>query len=334
MFSKISRYRKLPNIVTLDARSRTLESKSLRLTPHVPGQIQHILEGSDRLDQLAYKYYRQPRNWWRICDANADFDDPRALIGKAVELTGHFHLVRSGTEPYWPELRRDIAGLQGVITVKFGTDEDPHPVVEIVREPKMFGNLDPALAADLDEAVSTQQLPAALVTELETRGVSLSSKTRISREDSQAYQLTAESVAGAIYGLPLTSASLVFAEQDGHHHTPVWTRPLSDELVAELEARGMKLPPDIGVSIEDIRAYQLADSANWTLYLVRMASGALVLAEQDMHHHWTAEITFNRMIVTADELCEQISTLQCEVSEPQLIGRIGKPIAIPRNVQP
>lgn len=79
MFSRISRYRKLADVVTTDAKGRKLASKSLRLPPEVSGTFLHTVEEVDRLDHLAYKYYKQPRKWWRICDANPEFMSPQAL---------------------------------------------------------------------------------------------------------------------------------------------------------------------------------------------------------------------------------------------------------------
>ena len=61
MFSRISRYRTLPDIVTTDAEGRTLVSKTLRPLPQVSGTFRHTVEDADRLDHLAYKYYQQPQ---------------------------------------------------------------------------------------------------------------------------------------------------------------------------------------------------------------------------------------------------------------------------------
>ena len=55
MFSKLSRYRKLADVVTTDAKGRHLKSKSLRLLPEVSGTFLHTLQDVDRLDHLAYK---------------------------------------------------------------------------------------------------------------------------------------------------------------------------------------------------------------------------------------------------------------------------------------
>ena len=93
MFSKISRYRTLPDVVTTDARGRTVSSKALRPLPTVSGTFLHTVEGVDRLEHLAFKYYQQPRNWWRICDANPEFMSPQGLLGKEPVVTARFPLT-------------------------------------------------------------------------------------------------------------------------------------------------------------------------------------------------------------------------------------------------
>jgi len=116
MFFKNSRYRKLPDEVTVDVKGRRLLSKSLRLPPEVNGTFLHTLEQSDRLDHLAYKYYKQSRKWWRICDANPEFPWPQALLGKDPFLTQRFPLIYSGPEsqPPWTLLLNRINALVGV----------------------------------------------------------------------------------------------------------------------------------------------------------------------------------------------------------------------------
>ena len=98
MFSRISRYRTLPDIVTTDADGRTLVSKTLRPLPQAPGTFRHTVEEADRLDHLAYKYYQEPRKWWRISDANPEFLSPQALLGKEPIVTDRF-LVRVRWRP-------------------------------------------------------------------------------------------------------------------------------------------------------------------------------------------------------------------------------------------
>jgi len=115
MFSKISRYRKLSDVVTVDVQGRRLESKSLRLLPEVTGIFLHTVESGDRLDHLAYKYYKQPRKWWRICDANPEFPSPQALLGKESIVTTRFPLTfAGGGQPPWAELLKQLERKVGV----------------------------------------------------------------------------------------------------------------------------------------------------------------------------------------------------------------------------
>jgi hypothetical protein len=124
MFSKISRYRKLPDEVTVDVNGRRLESKSLRLLPEVTGTFLHNIEDSNRLDQLADKYYKQPRKWWRICDANPEFMSPQALLGKGPIVTQRFPLSFSNTSSApWALLLASIADLVGVEDIWLAEDE-------------------------------------------------------------------------------------------------------------------------------------------------------------------------------------------------------------------
>jgi hypothetical protein len=115
MFSKISRYRKLADVVTVDVQGRQLASKELRLLPSVTGAFRHTVNAGDRLDQLAYKYYDQPRKWWRICDANPQFLSPLALLGQEVVTTLHFPLTaKNGSDPAWAALISNLRALPGV----------------------------------------------------------------------------------------------------------------------------------------------------------------------------------------------------------------------------
>lgn len=120
MFSKISRYRKLPDIVTTDNKGRVSASRDLRLLPEVSGTFLHTVEEVDLLDHLAYKYYKQSRKWWRICDANPEFMSPRTLLGKEPMVTDHFPLTFHGneTQPPWADLLRDLSETLGVEDVK------------------------------------------------------------------------------------------------------------------------------------------------------------------------------------------------------------------------
>lgn len=118
MFSRISRYRTLPDIVTTDAEGRTSVSKTLRSVPQAPGTFHHTVEEADRLDHLAYKYYQQPRKWWRISDANPEFLSPQALLGKEPMVTDRFPVTFDGAQPPWSALVQNLTQRIGVEEVK------------------------------------------------------------------------------------------------------------------------------------------------------------------------------------------------------------------------
>jgi len=122
MVTRISRYSKLLKEVVIDAQGRSLKSTSLRLLPEVSGIFEHTVHDGDRLDHLAYKYYKEPRKWWRICDGNPQFDSPLALLGSGVIVTMRFPLtVAQGVQPPWGqlgELLRETVGIEDVQSVE------------------------------------------------------------------------------------------------------------------------------------------------------------------------------------------------------------------------
>ena len=133
MFSKNSRYRKLPDEVTLDAKGRQLLSKSLRLLPEVTGRFRHALDENDRLDHLAYKYYKQPRKWWHICDANPDFLSPHDLLGTTPVISQRFPVSFDGSgDAPWALLLADIMKHVGVMDAGLEEDEETGIVTAVV----------------------------------------------------------------------------------------------------------------------------------------------------------------------------------------------------------
>lgn len=127
MFSKISRYRDLPDHVALDAAGRRLESRSLRLLPETEGRVVHTLAEGERLDHLAHDYYEQPRNWWRICDANSEFLSPWELVGAAPQTTLRLDVTYAGSDPPWSSLLRRLRRTLGVESALLGSAERPFP---------------------------------------------------------------------------------------------------------------------------------------------------------------------------------------------------------------
>ena len=136
MFSKISRYQRLPDITTVDRTGRMLISKPLRLLPETEGKFLHTVEEVDRLDHLGYKYYKQSRKWWRICDANPDFMSPQALLGKEPVVITHFPLVFEDTSSQapWADLIKGLSQVIGIENFKI-LDE-----IKIVQEKQMISD--------------------------------------------------------------------------------------------------------------------------------------------------------------------------------------------------
>ncbi len=195
MFSKFSRYRKLPDDVIADARGRTLPAKALRLLPQVPGDFFHTVEEIDRLDHLAFKYYEQPTKWWHICDANPDFMSPLALLGAEPLVTTRFTLVFPRPAPPWAALFRELAEKRGVVQVRVDDEQrKPTFAVSIVSR---RGYIDPVFHSELEGGVFSESLHA----EFEACGiVSLAEPVTISRAENK-WLVTDKTPAQDIYAI-------------------------------------------------------------------------------------------------------------------------------------
>lgn len=189
MFSRISRYRKLPDVVIVDAKGRRLASKSLRLLPDVTGTFLHTVEEGDRLDHLAFKYYEQPRSWWHIADANPAFLSPEAMLDQKPWITLQIPLTWDGPAPPWSELLRDLLQIIGVETAVMGSPEQAFASSEILLPPPSF-TLNPSLTAELDESGRTQVVTPALTAALLAEGVTLSTEIRLEKPDAVTWHLT------------------------------------------------------------------------------------------------------------------------------------------------
>jgi hypothetical protein len=121
MFNRLSRYRKLPAAFTPDSHGRAVRGTALRPLGAAPGVFQHAVEGVDRLDRLAYRYYKQPTKWWQLCEANPEFLFPQSLLGKDAGETLRIPLASYGGEPGtgWPRLRAALLALLTVESVRF-----------------------------------------------------------------------------------------------------------------------------------------------------------------------------------------------------------------------
>ncbi len=159
MFSKISRYRSLPQVVTVDARGRLVRSTSLRPLPAVDGVLEHTVQTVDRLDQLANRYYRQPRDWWRICDANSRMEAPHALLGRDAWQVAVVPVTWEGAGPRWSALVRALDALPGVRDAQLGSQDAPDPDRLLVDGDPVATLTDTALLDTLDDAGAALRMP-------------------------------------------------------------------------------------------------------------------------------------------------------------------------------
>jgi hypothetical protein len=74
MIDKKSRYRKTPVLEAPRPSGERVRLLELREVPPATGTVQAIPAAGDRLDHLAHRYYRDPRKFWRICDASEHLD--------------------------------------------------------------------------------------------------------------------------------------------------------------------------------------------------------------------------------------------------------------------
>lgn len=61
-------------LIVDDGRGGTQPLLDLRETPPATGVLQLTPTDSDRLDLLAWRFYRDPTRFWRICDAASRLD--------------------------------------------------------------------------------------------------------------------------------------------------------------------------------------------------------------------------------------------------------------------
>ena len=72
MFFDGSRYARVPDAPFADGEGRVVSLKRTREPASTELALVYQVRVGDRLDSLAFKFYRDPRKWWLIADANAD----------------------------------------------------------------------------------------------------------------------------------------------------------------------------------------------------------------------------------------------------------------------
>lgn len=71
MFFRGSRYEGIPTAELTTADGRVIQYKRVRYIAPVPAALAYRTRQGDRLDLVAWQFYRDPEQFWRICDANA-----------------------------------------------------------------------------------------------------------------------------------------------------------------------------------------------------------------------------------------------------------------------
>jgi hypothetical protein len=74
MIDRSSRYRQTATYIAEDAHGEPLKVLELRDVPEAESVFACTPEPGQRLDHLAQRYYRDPRKFWRICDASDEMD--------------------------------------------------------------------------------------------------------------------------------------------------------------------------------------------------------------------------------------------------------------------
>ena len=70
MFFRGSRYEPVPDAEMTTPEGRTIRYKRMRFIPETRGTFAHHVIDGERLDLISYQSYKDPEQFWRICDAN------------------------------------------------------------------------------------------------------------------------------------------------------------------------------------------------------------------------------------------------------------------------
>ena len=84
MFFKGSRYADVPTHEATAADGTIVRYKKVRFIPPTRAVRGHTITEGDRLDNIAYRHFRDPERFWRICDANLAMW-PADLVASAGE---------------------------------------------------------------------------------------------------------------------------------------------------------------------------------------------------------------------------------------------------------
>ncbi len=84
MIFKGSRYQNIGSY-QVNLSGRTVSALLMRFIPSTPAGFYHTFTADERLDILAYRFYRNPEKFWLIADANTEMD-PEDLLEPGSQL--------------------------------------------------------------------------------------------------------------------------------------------------------------------------------------------------------------------------------------------------------
>ncbi len=88
MVFKGSRYSKTPVIAPENAARTAPRVLAARDIPPAPGVLNYTVVESERLDQLAFRFYSDAQKYWLILDANPEILNPFELLqaGRVIRI--------------------------------------------------------------------------------------------------------------------------------------------------------------------------------------------------------------------------------------------------------
>jgi len=85
MIFKGSRYENVGTYQVTNESGQTVNVLAIRFIPATPAGYRHTFTADERLDLLAFTFYRNPEKFWLIADANTEMD-PDDLLEPGRQL--------------------------------------------------------------------------------------------------------------------------------------------------------------------------------------------------------------------------------------------------------
>lgn len=74
MLFKGSRYQNVATYQVAKPNGQVVTALGIRFIPPTPAGLLHTFKADERLDIMAFNYYRNPEKFWLIADANTEMD--------------------------------------------------------------------------------------------------------------------------------------------------------------------------------------------------------------------------------------------------------------------